>query len=96
VNTNPGVLPAEVPALPKGAVVAHVIGGVYYATAEEVAKVLSDFNFAPRNLRQALVDIDPSDEDETAAFYRDADIVTMAVIMAWFTSSMNTPEKPWM
>jgi hypothetical protein len=84
------------PKIPPGTVVAYVTGGTYWATVDEVNKVLHD-HYTPsgtklRGLvieRSNSLDGDEMLHQQTVEFYADATAFELAVILAWFDSTLN-------
>lgn len=95
-----GLNPAEnetavVPPLPKGAVVANIKGGVYWATAEEISAVFKAHGYGPTKIREALIERS-GDDDETREFYTGATLFEHALILAWYDSSLNQNERRYL
>jgi hypothetical protein len=84
------------PQIPPGVVVAYVTGGTYWATVEEVNKVLFD-HYTPSGTKLRKLVIERSNgldgleqtHRETVEYYAETTPFELAIILAWYDSAMN-------
>jgi hypothetical protein len=84
------------PPIPLNTVVAHVQGGVYFATVDEVNKVLAE-HYRPKGNKLRDLVIKRSNgldgleltHKETAEFYAETSTFELAIILAWYDSVLN-------